>query len=371
MVLPQLAHAEVLEIPGSDDVNILIDVNDRGDVLWLKSAAAPNTLMKTSPDGQGGYVHVAVNDMVSATGSAVASLSSNGDITWSGYASGQPHIFFYDDSTGTASQLTPPGTVRPWGPVISGNGDAAWTTQPSLYSNMHVEYYTKSDGLITRLTASASAVTQPAMNHGGDAFWFEKSGSGDFDLRKYDAEAQTTSTLLVRPIGTTLRRVHASESGDVAWIEVVAGEGIPDLFLYDARDGSVERITNSTHEENNVQFNRAGDLVWNAVGDIWFLDRRTQQPKLIDSAQAANSGNFALSDMGETAWSDQVGLGSEVRLFSNATNSYHDVVGVEPYQIENHPKMNAAGDLYFRVEWITGGVTQSRIVRATRQFECN
>lgn len=367
------AAAGVAEMPGTDGVQTLIGVNDRGDVLWSPTSGG---LRLSSKDAVGVYTHTAIDATVAGKGWAYSALAANGDAVWLGREPNNVHnIYFYDAATRSARALTTGTATRAYWPAIGGNGHAAWQQWVPLCNGCadggyHIDYFDKTANQVVRLTAVARADVYVVMNLRGDAYWFERASDNLLDVRRYDALTRLVSVVARRPAGTVGRSLAVNDFGDVVWTELMAGTSRTDVFMWDQRSAAVRRITDTPAEDIGVRINAVGDLLWRAGPEMWTYNRRTEQARLV-SNRATYNGDYAFNELGEIAWtkapSDYI---REMHYYKRANGADERVRPAQPYPMETQPALNGAGELFFVSAWGTDWL-QRRIVRATREFNGN
>lgn len=363
-------QAGVTEIPGTDGVQSLIGANARGDLLWHPSGFG---LRLSTRDAAGTYTHTAIDATVAGKGWFYSQLAANGDAVWMGMEPGNVlNIFHWDATTRTARALTTGPSSRIHWPHIGGNGNATWPQFVPLCTGCadggyHVNYFDKASGVITRLTAAPRAAIGFAMNHRGDAWWFERASDNVWELRRYDALARLISVVTRRPAGTRPSGLRTNDFGDATWVEYAEATGRYDVHLADQRSASVMRITDNPAEESDLRINAVGDLAWRAGPELHTYNRRTGQTTLV-SNRAPYTGDFAFNELGELAWtkapSDYI---REMHYYKRADGSDVRVRPSQPYPMEIQPALTPSGEVFYvtasGMDWL-----QRRIVRATRDF---
>lgn len=387
----QSAHAGVVGIPGTEDVQTLLGANDRGDLLWNIKSNYGYGLRLSTKDTSGAYTHTAIDATVPGKGWATAALANKGDAAWLGADSAMVNnIYNYDAVTRVARQLTfytglpwdlsNTSGITKWPPKISDDGNTAWSVFYRLCNGCsdggyHIDYFDKSANQTIRLTATPKASGTIALNRNGDAYWFELATDGAWELRKFDVVTRATSIVTRRPVGTGVPStgsfsLAANDLGYIVWTEVVAGTSQSDVFLFDASANVVLRVTNTPGNKYATRINAVGDIAWKNGPQVWIYDQRTLSAVLIN-AKSDNHENLALNDMGEVAWSHVPSeYRDEMHLYKRATASDVRVAPGDAYPMEISPILTGSGDLFYERKWGTDWKL-SQIMRATRDFTCN
>jgi hypothetical protein len=373
-----MAYADVTEIPGTDGVQKVFGANDRGEIMWLQGGDPGNIMLSSRTEA--GYEHVQINATVPGQGSQYGAFGQNGDAIWLQYDG----LYHYDAATGFAQRLTNYPIVSSWYPrytqsYIAGNGNAAW---PLIYprcgwcsgDSSHIDYFDKTAGVVSRLTAAPNAAHTVAMTARGDAYWIELAADKALLIRRYDPATQDTTTVVQRPVGTAFiagdrETLAVNDSGDIAWIERSAGTSQQDIFAYDQRSGTVKRITETPVAETGLKTNAVGDIVWRTDSQLWLYDHRNQASVMI-SGQSIYNSEYSLDDLGNVAWTYSQEPITKVHYYTRATSTDVTVRPDLSYGKEGDPKLNAAGEIFF-VSRSQNGYVQKRIVHATRSFLCN
>lgn len=244
--------ATALVYPGATR-QALQTMNADGDVMWTADIAGNQDIL----------LYNAASETISNISNGISYISSNpvmvdgGDIVWEAYDSTTytESLLRYKAADGSTTTIA----TDIQGFWVSSEGDIAWTT----YSSGDGTYAVHTFDPMTEISKTIATKTGYRYNvvgisARGDVAWTTIDGT-NWLSQVYNAEtAQTINLTVTQQYGVF--ELHIADNGDVAW-SLTDGADY-EVFTYQTVSGTRSQLTNNSLDDGIITMNANGALAW-------------------------------------------------------------------------------------------------------------